>query len=243
MDLTCPRTAPRVARMGLPPETSPAEWDARGARLISLELSIYPEASTDIWTGLFERLKLKPAEPGGQKFHSFVALPAKPQDHVLSGVVHLMSDNPSSAHWSLHFLPFPSDPPPDDVKAMSDAVGGVEGFLRSIAGGWPTPGRSTVDVPSAGYALDPARWVGVRRFAEWVTQEAPPLRLDMVGWQVSPPSGPIERISQVRTEANPRAVVLLVSGSASLLVGPNLLREADEVLWQGLHPLLAQVAG
>ena len=107
---------------------------------MSHEYSWFASAEPTQWRSFASKLAGTPQESGDSDwFAAFVALPAELKQGALylSGEVHPRKRDPKLAHWVIRMEAVPTGEPPTTLRARSDAVGGLSGFLQSLDEGWP----------------------------------------------------------------------------------------------------------
>jgi hypothetical protein len=212
----------------------------RDVALNRLSIQFKAVAQNEQWRQLFQDLKFRISRSPDEELAVFAALPETPKAlrPYLTGRVSIKSKRPGVARWRFEWDRSPNDNPPEDIQALSAAVGGFPTLLEKLSARWPVTEPVEAEV-SAAYVLHTKAW----RFrfpsmrAKRIRSDQQAFKLSPTHWDIEPPSGPVSTVSWRHM---PVQEVIEITGKGSYMFRctSRFLNELDGAVWAGLRTFL-----
>lgn len=231
-----------------------SRWAGQGALLVRLVASFSYGRLTE-WRSIVDAagVPIRSLESGPDASNLEVNVSALPEKVTPGSLYLTLQTHPhkeSPAHWVFQWHLAPDASPPAGIRRQSSAVGGYTRLLEKVSRGFPE-GSSVEANLTAAFVLNKKLWgtsslirtVGVPGSKKRVRNKRRSLELAgrSDSWQITPPSGAVERLKLTWSAGEGSSIILTAEVSAKKALNPRepWLPALAESLWQDVEPLLA----
>lgn len=230
-------------------KVSQPPFDLEGKSLHSIAIDFSAEAKAGKWKTLVEVVsKSSPTKSTKANWlAAFIALPtskSKNAPFYLKVDGHPHSSKKGMAHWIFQWIVAPKGSPPSSVRQASRLVGGYPKVLAALAKDWPSSHSQVASVIVA-FNVSEDRWklpIEVEKASGEVSLSGgvrSQLTAVSVQWILDPPCGILSSLLVARGKSeSSRKLLVIGTGSMSVTVGIDMLKEVEEKAWEAVKALL-----